>query len=39
MEKAFCLIMNGKEMIRGLMDKGLTQMKWVAESGTVSSSD
>lgn len=40
MEKAFCLIMNGKKMIGGLMDKGLTQMKSVVESGAaVSSSD
>lgn len=33
MEKAFCLVMNGKQMMSELMDKGLAQMKQVAEKG------
>ncbi|MBM3544539.1 MAG: SRPBCC family protein [Alphaproteobacteria bacterium] len=33
-EKAFCLIMNGKKMVGDDMEKGLTQMKSVAESGS-----
>jgi polyketide cyclase/dehydrase/lipid transport protein len=31
-EKALCLVMNGKKMMSGLMDQGLAQMKSVAES-------
>jgi hypothetical protein len=31
MEKAFCLIMNGKKMIGDDMDKGLAQLKAAAE--------
>ena len=31
--KAMCLIMNGKKMIGDEMDKGLTQLKAVAEAG------
>ncbi len=34
LEKAFCLIMNGKKMIGDDMEKGLAQMKSVAESGS-----
>lgn len=34
LEKAFCLIMNGKKMIADDMEKGLAQMKSVAESGS-----
>jgi hypothetical protein len=33
MEKAFCLVMNGKKMIGKDMEKGLTQMKSVTEGG------
>lgn len=33
-EKAFCLIMNGKKMVGDDMEKGLSQMKSVAESGS-----
>jgi Polyketide cyclase / dehydrase and lipid transport len=33
-EKAFCLIMNGKKMVGDDMEKGLAQMKSVAESGS-----
>jgi uncharacterized protein YndB with AHSA1/START domain len=32
LEKALCLVMNGKKMMGGLMDQGLAQMKSVAES-------
>jgi len=32
MEKAFCLVMNGKKMMSDLMEKGLAQMKSVVES-------
>jgi hypothetical protein len=39
MEKAFCLIMNGKQMMIDLMDKGLAQMKSVVESGATVSSN
>ena len=39
MEKAFCLIMNGKRMMSDLMDKGLAQMKSVVESGAAVSSN
>lgn len=31
MEKAFCLVMNGKKMMSDLMDKGLSQMKQVVQ--------
>ena len=34
--KAMCLIMNGKKMIGDEMDKGLTQLKSVAERGKTS---
>ena len=34
LEKAFCLIMNGKKMVGDDMEKGLAQMKSVAESGS-----
>lgn len=33
LEKAFCLVMNGKKMIGDDMEKGLGQMKSVAETG------
>ena len=33
LEKAFCLVMNGKKMIGDDMEKGLAQMKSVAETG------
>ncbi len=33
LEKAFCLVMNGKKMIGDDMDKGLAQLKSVAETG------
>jgi len=33
LEKAFCLVMNGKKMIGDDMEKGLAQLKSVAESG------
>ena len=39
MEKALCLIMNGKRMMSDLMDKGLAQMKSVVEPGTAVSSN
>lgn len=32
MEKAFCLIMNGKKMVGDQMDKGLAKLKQVSES-------
>lgn len=32
MEKAMCLIMNGKKMVGDQMEKGLTQLKQVSES-------
>ncbi len=31
LEKAFCLVMNGKKMIGGDMEKGLAQLKSLAE--------
>ena len=34
LEKAFCLIMNGQKMVGDDMEKGLAQMKSVAESGS-----
>jgi len=37
--KAFCLAMNGKKMIGDDMEKGLAQMKSVAESGRSASSN
>ncbi len=30
-QKAFCLVMNGKKMMSEMMDKGLAQLKSVAE--------
>jgi hypothetical protein len=39
MEKAFCLIMNGKRMMSDLMDKGLGQLKSVVESGATAGSN
>jgi len=33
LEKAFCLVMNGKKMIGDDMEKGLAQLKSVAETG------
>jgi hypothetical protein len=33
LEKAFCLVMNGKKMIGDDLEKGLAQLKTVAESG------
>jgi hypothetical protein len=33
LEKAFCLVMNGKKMIGDDTEKGLAQMKSVAETG------
>jgi hypothetical protein len=32
MGKAFCLVMNGKKMMGELLDKGLAQLKTVAEA-------
>jgi hypothetical protein len=32
-QEAFCLVMNGKKMIGDDMEKGLAQLKTVAESG------
>ena len=32
-QKAFCLVMNGKKMIGDDLEKGLAQLKTVAESG------
>jgi hypothetical protein len=32
-QKAFCLVMNGEKMIGDDLDKGLAQLKTVAESG------
>ena len=32
LEKAFCLVMNGKKMIGDDMEKGLAQLKATAES-------
>jgi len=37
LEKAFCLVMNGKKMIGNDMDKGLAQLKTVAETGNSAS--
>ena len=34
LEKAMCIVMNGKKMIGDEMDKGLAKLKTVAESGT-----
>ncbi|MGH6791484.1 MAG: SRPBCC family protein [Methyloceanibacter sp.] len=34
LEKAFCLIMNGRKMVGDDMEKGLAQMKSVVESGS-----
>jgi hypothetical protein len=39
MEKAFCLVMNGKKMVGDDMEKGLAQMKSVVESGQSASSN
>ena len=36
-QKAFCLVMNGKKMIGDDFEKGLAQLKTVAESGKASS--
>ncbi len=33
LEKAFCLVMNGKKMVGNAMDEGLAQLKSVAETG------
>jgi hypothetical protein len=38
-EKAFCLVMNGKKMIGDDMEKGLAQMKSVAEASKSASSN
>jgi hypothetical protein len=38
-EKAFCLVMNGKEMIGDDLEKGLAQLKTVAESGKAASNN
>lgn len=37
LEKAFCLVMNGKKMIGDDMEKGLAQLKSVAETGSSAS--
>ena len=34
LEKAFCLLMNGQKMVGDDMEKGLAQMKSVAEQGS-----
>ncbi|HEX2380279.1 MAG TPA: SRPBCC family protein [Methyloceanibacter sp.] len=38
-QKAFCLVMNGKKMIGDDMEKGLAQLKTVAESGKSASNN
>jgi hypothetical protein len=38
-EKAFCLVMNGKKMIGDDLEKGLAQLKTVAESGKAASNN
>jgi len=38
-EKAFCLVTNGKEMIGDDLEKGLAQLKTVAESGKAASNN
>jgi hypothetical protein len=38
-EKAFCLVTNGKEMIGDNLEKGLAQLKTVAESGKAASNN
>jgi hypothetical protein len=37
LEKAFCLVMNGKKMIGDDMEKGLAQLKSLAETGSSAS--
>jgi hypothetical protein len=37
--KAMCLVMNGKKMIGGEMEKGLAQLKSVAESSASASAN
>jgi carbon monoxide dehydrogenase subunit G len=39
LQKALCLIMNGKKMMTELMDKGLAQLKTVAEPGKAASNN
>jgi hypothetical protein len=39
LEKAMCLVMNGKKMIGGDMEKGLAQLKSVAESSSSASAN
>jgi hypothetical protein len=38
-EKAFCLVTNGKEMMGDDLEKGLAQLKTVAESGKAASNN
>jgi hypothetical protein len=38
-EKAFCLVMNGKKMIGDDLEKGLAQLKTVAESDKAASNN
>jgi polyketide cyclase/dehydrase/lipid transport protein len=38
-QKAFCLVMNGKKMIGGDLEKGLAQLKSVSETGKAASNN